>query len=278
MNDETISALENPALAQELVQAALSMSVEEEVTEPEAPAKATVTPPPSGEVKLLAGLYNSFTGDITNTAEIRELNGVDEEALSKITDYGRGLLAILQRGTVKIGEEDATKDVLDQLLSGDREYLIMKIRIATFGEEIELNGPCPHCETENKFVINLEDDVKLDRLEDPSERSFAVNCKVGEVIVEYPTGATQRKLITATDKTAAELDSMLLRDCILSINGVPLVNADQVKQLSMQDRRTLLTAITTKNPGPDLASLEKSCPSCGLEVPIPLSLADLFRV
>jgi hypothetical protein len=276
MINETISTSDNPELAQQLVQAAISMSEEEAVTVEQ--TKPAVTPPPSDEVKLLAGIYNPFNGEVVDTAEIRELNGVDEEALSKISDYGRSLMAILQRGTVKVGEEAATQDVLDGLLSGDREYLILKIRVATFGKDIELTGECPHCETSQTFNIDLEEDVTLHRLEDTSLRSFIVEGKAGEILVEYPDGATQRKLINTTDKTSAELDSILLKNCVTSINGKAVINAEQVKALGMKDRRTILAKLVEKNPGPDLSKLAKNCPGCGLEVPIPLTLADLFRL
>jgi len=280
MSQETISSIENPELANQLVQAALAMSPEEEVQSLE--VNTTPTPkivlPPSDEVTLLAGLYNPFTGELVETAEIRELNGNDEEAISKITDYGRSLLSILQRGTVKIGDKPCTQDLLDSLLAGDREYLIIKIRIATFGAEIELEGKCTHCDELQKFIINLESDVSITPLEEKHIRSFTVDCKVGEVRVDLPNGAVQRKLISSTDKTSAELDSILLKECITDINGLPIMDPNQVKKLGMQDRRTLLKAITDKNPGPDLSTIAKNCSSCGLEVPIPLTLADLFRL
>lgn len=280
MSQETISSAENPELASQLIQAALSMSSEEEAQSVEVvtTSASKIVPPPSGEVKLLAGLYNSFTGELVDTAEIRELNGLDEEALSKINDYGRSLLAVLQRGTVKIGEKECTQELLDSLLAGDREYLIIKIRIATFGSEIELEGKCPHCESDQKFVIDLESDVNTTVLEDQYTRSFTVDCKVGEVRIELPTGTIQRKLITSTDKTSAELDTILLKECVVEVNGQAVVDPNQVKQLGMQDRRTILKALTDKNPGPDLSSIAKNCSSCGLEVPIPLTLADLFRL
>jgi len=278
----TISASENPELAKKLISAALFSSTEggedtPEVLE-EVTSVPTVTLPPSGEVELLAGLYDPFTGDITTRAEIRELNGDDEEALSKIKDYGRGLLAILQRGTVKIGDTPCTPEVLDSLLSGDREYLIMKIRVATFGSTIDLGGLCPHCEVEQNFVIDLNEDVKLDRLKDPQVRSFKVDCNIGEVAFELPNGAVQKKLITTADKTPAELDSILLKECITTVNGYPVLDPNQVRKLGMQDRRTILKAIVDNNPGPDLSIIAKNCLDCGLEVPIPLTLADLFRL
>lgn len=274
--NEMISAAENPALANELIQAAISMPQGGGDTEAVEPVEVSL--PPSGEVKLLAGLYNSFTGELTTEAEVRELNGEDEEALSKIQDFGRGLLSILQRGTVRIGDEQATPDVLDSLLAGDREYLILQIRIASLGETIELEGECPHCASEEKFHVDLVNDLKPRYLEDPADRVFTVDCKIGEVTVELPNGVAQRKLMTSTDKTAAELDTFLLRECVTAVNGLPIMDTNQVKKLGLQDRRKILSEISNRNPGPRLGDLAKNCPACGQEVPIPLSLADLFRL
>lgn len=280
MSTETVSAIENPELASQLVQAAISMSdsgKEEEQQVAPAIDPVEITPPPSGDVKLLAGLYNSFTGELVDTAEIRELTGVDEEAIAKISDYGRSLMAILDRATVKIGEEKATQAVLDRLLAGDREYLIIQIRIATFGNEIVLKAKCPDCNETYDFVIDLNTDVPIQRLEDPvADRSLLVNCRVGDVLVEFPNGTVQRKLINIQDRTAAEMDTVLLKECVVEINGQPVVSVDQVKNLGMQDRRKILSELSEKNPGPDLSKLAKDCPSCGLEVPLPLTLADLF--
>jgi len=280
MSTETVSALDNPELAAQLAQAAIAMSnsVEEEETQASpVDGPVEITPPPSGDVKLLAGIYNSFTGELVDTAEIRELTGVDEEAIAKISDYGRSLMAILDRATVKIGEEKATPAVLDRLLAGDREYLIIQIRIATFGNEIALKAKCADCNEIYDFTIDLNTDLTINRFDDPiSDRSITVDCKVGEVLVEFPNGAVQRKLINIQDRTAAEMDTVLLKECVIEINGQPVVNVDQVKNLGMQDRRKILAELSEKNPGPDLSKLAKDCPSCGLEVPLPLTLADLF--
>jgi len=275
-NEMTISSIDNPELVNQLV--AKAFSTPEESGEPVEKLEMQVLHPSDTEVKLLAGLYNPFTGEHADTAEIRELNGVDEEALSKIKDYGKGLLAILSRGTVKIGEQKATQEILDKLLSGDREYLIMKIRIATLGEELSLEGSCPFCNEEQTFEVNLNTDVEVTKLEDPANRSFTVKGKAGELTVEFPTGEVQKKLVDSTNKTSAELDSILLANSVIEINGLPIMDPAQVKTLGMQDRRAILKELTEKNPGPDLAGVKKACVSCGQEVPIPLTLADLFRL
>lgn len=279
MSQEVLNAASNPALAAQLVKEALEGGHEEQSSEPiVVEDEIKIVAPPSDSVELIAGLYNSFTGELVSNAQIRELNGVDEEALSKITDIGRLLTTILQRGTVKVGEEQASQAILDRLLTGDRELLTMKIRVATFGADLQLEGNCPHCDSPEKFTVNLNEDIEVIPMEDPTNRQITIKCKIGEVVASYPNGEVQRKLIAANDKTTAELDSILLKECITEINGLPVLNKEDVKKIGMQDRRTILAEITAKNPGPDLSGIVKNCPACGLEVPIPLTLADMFRI
>jgi len=283
--EQIVSASDNPELAQELVRKAISDPDRDEgrqlVEQPEVNTLAEnyIVPPPSGEVELLAGIYNSFTGELINTAEVRELTGADEEVIAKISDYGRSLTTLLERGTVRIGEETATKAVLDKLLSGDRDYLLLKIRIATFGKDIDLSGNCPHCDALQEIKLDLEKDVPLTKLEDPtSDRILTVNCRIGKVLVEFPNGVVQRKLIESKDKNLAELDTQLLAQCVVQINDNPMIDESHIRALGIQDRRTLLSAISEKNPGPELDKIVKTCTACGQEVPTPLTLADIFRL
>ena len=127
-----------------------------------------------------------------------------------------------------------------------------------------------------EFEIDLVKDVKTKTLLE-EDRTFTVDCKVGKVVVNLPTGFTQKNLINATNKTAAELDTILLKGCIESINGKPIINIQQIRDLGVKDRRELVKAITDRNPGPQLSEIEKPCTSCESEVPLPLTLADLFR-
>jgi len=268
----TINAANNPALANELANKA--MTSPDPVVASSAPT-ITTTPPPDTNVELLGGLMDPFSG-LISTAEIRELTGVDEEILSKISDPGKALLTILERATVKIGDEPADKETLDALYAGDRELLLLAIRKATFGSDIKLGpGECPSCGVEQVFEIDLDKDVPLKKLD--GDHTFTLTCKVGEVAVTLPTGSTQKAIVTSTNKTSAELDTLLLKNCIESINGTPVISLDDVRKLSLKDRRDILQEITNRNPGPQLSEIKIPCQSCGTEVPLPLTLAELFR-
>lgn len=268
--DTQISASNNPALANELAAKAMGNQ------EAEVPAlKADIKLPPDTIVKLPAGILDPFDG-VKNTAEVRELNGADEEAISRINDSGKALLSILDRAVLKIGEEPATKDLLDGLLAGDREVLLLAIRKATFGSDIQLGPTCPNCGEDQIFNIDLDKDVEIKELKE-EDRYFSVTVKAGKVDMTLPTGSAQKDLISATNKNVAELDSILLKHCITSINGSALVTMQQIRDLSIKDRRELLKAISDRNPGPRLGDIKKTCSACSQEVLLPLSLAELFR-
>lgn len=275
MDTETkVDAQSNPALANQLAAKAMAEAQQDVMVTATKPV--AVTTPPDLTVELPGGLFDPFEGT-TRTAEIRELNGADEEAIARITDAGKALLTVLERATVKIGDKLADKDSLDTLLAGDREMLLLAIRKATFGSTVEVGpGFCPSCDAEQTFVIDLDKDVEVKKLKE-EDRNFILDCKVGKVSVSLPNGYVQKTIVTATNKNSAELDTLLLKGCILSINDGPIVTIDHIKKLSLQDRRDIITEITTRNPGPQLGAVKKPCISCGQEVPLPLTLADLFR-
>lgn len=273
-SETRVDAQSNPALLNKLAAEAMASSNEQEVMS--VPRQVETPLPPDTHVELPGGLYDPFDG-ITTTAEVRELTGSDEEAIAKLNDTGKALLAILERATVKIGEVPATRDLLEGLLAGDREMLLLAIRKATFGNEVKIGpGGCPSCGEEQTFTVDLDADVEIKKINE-DDRQFVLDCKVGKVSVSLPTGATQRALVTSGNKNAAELDTLLLKGCISSINGKPVINNQQVKDLGVKDRRAIIEAITTRNPGPQLSEIIKTCMSCGQEVPLPLTLADLFR-
>jgi hypothetical protein len=265
-----ISAVDSPAMANKLVEDALSDRGAE------AQEKLPVASPSDSEVTLPGGIDDPFEGMI-KTAQVRELTGADEEAIAKIADPGKSLLAILDRAVETIGGKPANKDVLDSLLAGDREMLLLAIRKVTFGEETQVGpGLCPSCSEEQTFTINLNEDVEIREL-DEGDRHFTLKCKVGDVEVSLPNGSVQKALVNASNKNAAELDTIILNGCVTAINGMPVLNTKVVKDLGIKDRRDILKAISDRNPGPQLGAIKKTCSACGSEVPLPLTLAELFQ-
>ena len=244
--------------------------------EPEAIIK---TQAPSDSEVTLPGGFISRTGEVIRTAEVRELNGLDEEAISKAGSSAKAFNVLLQRGLVKLGSEDVTKDHIDALLSGDRDAILIGIRRVTFGETLTLNVQCATCSSPQSLDVDLNTDVPSKTLEDPkSDRTFKVITKRGVIAVALPTGIVQRKLVDNTDKTISEINTILLAGCILSIDDVPSSGASTALSLGMADRTKVLEEIVKRNPGPRLGEVSKTCQACGESMDLPLSLTDLFRL
>jgi hypothetical protein len=268
----TVNAADNPDLANKLVSEALSATDKGAETFRQ---ESTIKPPSNPVVELLAGIRVPFGEPITY-AEVRELTGADEEAISRLPDLSKGLMLMLDRAVVKLGNKKPDADLMDIMLAGDRELLLLAIRKLTFGNELTVRGPlCGSCPDEITLIVDLEKDVAYKKLEGDPE--FTVDCKIGPVRVKLPTGITQKALVASTNKTAPELDTVVLKDCVLEIAGNPVIGPTAVLNLSVMDRRTILNAISDRNPGPQLSETKKSCPNCGQEVSLPLTLADLFQ-
>lgn len=241
--------------------------------EPESSIKTTAPSKPL--VTLPGGFINN--GEVVTTAEVRELTGLDEEAIAKAPTTGKALNLLLQRGLVSIGSREATLEDLDALLSGDRDAILIGIRRITFGDTVEFDLTCFNCNERQEISVHLKDDVPVREL-GGKPRSWAVDTKRGPVEVSLPTGITQKKLLENADKTSAEINTILLSGCVLSVNGMPSMGASTVLQLGMADRSKIVDEIISRVPGPRLGEVVKTCKACGEEMATPLSLVDLFRL
>jgi hypothetical protein len=252
----------------------LAKSIEEK------PAAVIKTVSPSSSSVTLPGGYLGEDGSLVKYAEVRELTGLDEEAISKSGSVGRALTALLERGVVSIGTSPVAKADLEKLLSGDRDALLLGIRRVTFGDNVDFSFPCPHCRTDLDVSLDLSTDVPVSELEDPiNDRVFTyMSSTKGAIVVSLPTGAVQKKLVENSDKTLAELNTILLAGCIRSVNGEPSIGASTALKLGMSDRDALVAEIVKRAPGPRLGEVKTTCEACGEDIPLPLSLADLFRL
>ena len=240
-----------------------------------------IEPPPDGSVTLPGGYLHVADGCIYTEAEVRELTGVDEEMLAKpevTKSLGRFTQLLLQRGVTRLGPfENPDNNMIGSLLVGDRDMLLIAIRCATYGKELEMEVNCPACNELLDLKYDLSTDIPIKRMEDPRERSFVFDTRSGhKLTANLAVGFDQEAILNAGNKTIPELNTLLLSRCVLDDAGVPL-GVDGVRALGIQDRRTLLKQITERQPGPKYQEIDITCPVCGKEFPLPLSLYDLFR-
>jgi hypothetical protein len=250
-----------------------------------------ITPPVDGFVRLPGGLVQNRYPEppvlIASEATVRELNGADEEAIYKVRRNPLRLLTtILTCGTEMLGDHHPNASLLKDLLIGDREALILGIRRATYGDEIELGGfTCPGCGETLDLKITL-DDIPIKTLGDPiNGTKFNVNLwKGGYAKVRLPNGHDQEAVAQAGETaTDSEINSVMLSRCVqstVSADGEEHVvagNVAAVNALGLKDRKAILTEINARQPGPRYDEVKFTHDSCGKESPLLLTVGDLFR-
>jgi hypothetical protein len=240
--------------------------------------EVVTTFPPSGIVELPGGFLLD-DGSIATTAEVRELTGLDEEAIAKASSVNSAMNVILKRGLVSIGDVPASKLKLDGMLIADRDAILLAIRNATFGNDVSYATYCSTCEGSVELTLNLEKDIKVVKLDDPvDDRVFSVDTKAGEAMITLPTLVTNKKLADVDGKSFAEFTTVLLAGCIVSINGDPSLGRETALSLNMKDRQVISEKLLEHSPGPRLSEVMKACGACGTELVLSLSLAELFRI
>lgn len=249
---------------------------------------AVSTPPPtipdphSGVVELPAGfrrVKTTATGtdfEVVRTATIRELDGADEEAIAKANTPGNRpawILTILERGVARLGDQAPSKDDLTALTFGDRDFLVLEIARATYGDEIPYRGfTCTFCGETFDVDINLGEDVPIKRLGSWEESEFEVELRSGKKLqVTLPTCEVEPEMDKVT--TAAETNSILIANAVAQFHG----DVEEARRLKSRDRATLMEEIAERMPGPQYNDVKfKHEPGCGEEVRLSINVTDLF--
>ena len=218
-------------------------------------------------------------------ARVRELTGADEEDLIKArgVSWVRFLSTMLSRGVVEIGGEPATPELLRRLLVGDRDFLFMEIRRATYGSDLPYLGiECWKCQDSLDVQLTL-DDIPLVKMKNPADREFSVPLrKGGHALVRLPVGSDQESALNNTKASVSEINTLMLAKTIVSLtsaagNEVGVVgNADLVRGLGIADRQSILNELEKRQPGPQYGDVSITHEGCGAVIPLPIGPGDLF--
>ena len=238
---------------------------------------------PDTQVKLPAGII--IDGTLHQDAEVQELTGEHEEKLAKArvaNNAAKYVNTLLLCGTVSVGGKPITQGLLDSLLQGDLDMLVLGIRRATFGDEFEVYEiECPHCQELNDLELDLKS-IPVKELEDPETREFLIDLRKGrKAKIQFPTGAVQNEIFK-NNLTIPEMNSLTLAECVISFieaDGTEKMSTGlaAVKKLGIADRNTLQEYIYNNQPGPRYDQVTALCSSCEGEVHVPLSVGILFR-
>ncbi|WP_188187616.1 T4 family baseplate hub assembly chaperone [Nonomuraea sp. SYSU D8015] len=247
-------------------------------------------PPTDDVVELACGL--TLDGQVVRTARVRELTGADEEAISRaaLSSAPEAFVStLLERGTAFIGDRPATQDLLNQLVVGDRDILLLGIRKATYGDKLTYELTCQGCKQKLGVTVGLEE-IPITKSPEPGVTEFVVSLRRGVTAqVRMIRGKDQNEVVAATrdkDLTVAEADTLLLARTVISLTG-PTGNVRPVaghptaesamREMGLADRAAILDELRTRRVGPDEEGVPITCAGCGHEQKVQVTLAALFR-
>jgi len=223
---------------------------------------------------------------LKETVEIRPMTAREEDILTS--------RALIKKGTVvneliKSCLVDRSINVSDMLL-GDRNALMVAVRITGYGPEYQAEIQCSECQAKNQQTFNLAElpikrlDVEP-ALEGANLFEYLLPYTKKKVKFKFTTGrdeeeqsATQEKQKKLGMSTESNVTTSL-HNAIISVDGVEdrFKISNFVKMMPARDSLALRNYIRDNEPGLTMRQ-DITCPSCGHseEVNMPLGVTFLW--
>ncbi len=231
------------------------------------------------DVPLLAG-YVDKDGVLHTAFTYREMNGKDEEAISKadVRQNGAKMVNVLvERCVTQIGtltkKECGARwgTVVRELLGGDLDYMAFKIRELSKGKEVEFIHKCPNCGTKLTTIVSTDEfQIKPYMGQSAIDFSLVRGYKDGrgelhkDGIIRLPNGF-DREIVTPLFKKNPSTAMTMMLTRLMAFNDGALVTQNLVNEMTLRDREILEKIIKENTFGID-TNIEIVCSSCGQDI------------
>jgi hypothetical protein len=219
-------------------------------------------------------------------AWVRELTGEHEEKIAKARlkdDVSAFIFAVLESGIERLGDQTPTREDIRSLTSADRDYLLLEIARATYGDDMTYENVTCSCGEQLTVTISLAEDVPVKRFDSLDEADFDIRLKSGKVArASLPLVSLDDEISKAG--TPAEVNTVLVAHCVEEVRGPKgdvRIAGDQAaaRRLGLRDRQDIILGISEHTPGPQYNDVRfKHEPDgCGEEIRLQVSVGDMFR-
>lgn len=191
--------------------------------------------------------YPAFQG-----LEIKPLTFLDEQKILTSKDGKTDIVS-------KLLEKSVEGIDVNELLSMDKMFLLMKVREVSYGDDYKFNITCPACLSEIKTSLSLSDHLNMtqipDDLEDPRKIKLP-RLKI-EAEVRFPRSREEVFLIDPE-----EIYKNMYR-FVVSINGNsdPVFISKALKRMHIQDIKKIISEINKGEYGVNPRFVFE-CPEC----------------
>ena len=234
-------------------------------------------------VDLPRGLM--YNGTWNKRAVVRELTGIDEEAMSRVKDITEIYDTVLALGTTRIGEVDLENQTLpsrqgqlQQLLLGERDMLFVGIVRMTYGDKKLMLFTCPMCKEEQELTVVLSEDFPVTHVDNIEQTEFTYMTSKGQKVLYRPAvGSDQMEALRRKNASGAEQNTILISRCIKMVDDNLVVDPmGYARKLSLRDRHALMADLVAHQPSVNM-TVKVDCVGCREEQTIALGWGDLFQ-
>lgn len=208
------------------------------------------------------------------TVELKPMTAREEDILMNRTLVRKGTVVT---ELIKSCMIDKSIDV-NSMISGDRNALMIAVRITGYGADYSPKVTCPACESQQDFSVNLEElpvkELDLGKLQQTGQGQnafeFVLPVTKKKVVFKFLTGKEEERILQdleAKRKKGIVQENLVttkLMNSIISVEG----NTDRgfinqfCQYIPAKDSLALRKVIDESEPGVDMSS-DFVCSSCG---------------
>ena len=242
-------------------------------------------------IYLLPGGYVDGDGTVHRETELIPLSGREEELLAENIHGGESaslVTSLLSRCVCRLGTiSPLSEELTRSLLIADRQYLLLKLRELTFGDQVQaiLLCPWPDCGSKIDIDFSIRDiPVRESKDKGPTyqmdlspEAAFLGDDgdQITEIIFRLPNGSDQEAVSPVLHKNEALAFTLLLKRCIQKIGPFEQPGEELIYKLSPKARMEIEKQLEIVSPKVDL-TMEANCPECGRDFNAPFDLQKFF--
>ena len=247
---------------------------------------------------VLPGGYIDESGAVHRDVVLATLSGREEELLVSTAfepdDRDAGAVSahlvteVLSRCVRSIGPvTPVTPTIARSLLVADRQFLMLRLRVLTFGDRVRANLHCPWPDCGSKIDIDfsildipvreLVNRIRIHRMR--LSEGATIRDEQGDshadITFRLPCGADQEQLSGYLNSAPAHTLKLLLDRCLLSIGANCPPTSALVESLSPLARLEIEREMQRIAPSVEL-TMAGNCPDCQREFSTPFDLEAFF--
>lgn len=234
--------------------------------------------------------YTDVEGTLHRRVKLTPMTGDTEEAIAnpKLRDnVGKMITELLFSVVTDLGTvKKLNREVINNLSSIDRDFLIVKNAQVSVGEVVEYVDSCPHCRGKNEVSVDLTQ-LPVEYLDDEEPREYTFDLPDGykdkdgvihkTITVMLPTGKVQERVAQTIRVNPAQATTMMLQLITKKLGTLDFLSPDIFRAMTKKDRTFISKKLNEIHAGLQL-SHPVICAECGEEynsnIPFPTLLGE----